>query len=225
MDNDVKLYRPARVENRVSAPFSESPLSAPPYDEEDARVIRGYAAVFNRDSELMAVAMDNKLVLFTERIAPGAFSQALNNSDVRALFNHDPSFILGRKDAGTLFLEEDNIGLRYIVKLPDTFLGDVVYNGVKRGDITQSSFSFTVEEEEWLEPAEIGRPWTRTIKKIERLYDVSPVTFPAYPDTTAASRSLMEVIGSGANGVSTLKQAEAMLLLRYRFFLTLEKAS
>ena len=142
--------------------------------------IEGYAAVFNKDSENMG---------FIERIAPGAFKNALKTSDVRALFNHDSNIILGRKSAGTLELKEDKKGLFMSVTPPDTQLvRDMVLTPIERGDITQQSFGFNIKSDEWKD-LDKDVP-TRTIMEVNELYDVSPVTFPAYPDTEVALRSL-----------------------------------
>jgi len=142
--------------------------------------IEGYAAVFNKDSEDMG---------FIERLAPGAFKNALKTSDVRALFNHDSNIILGRTSAGTLELKEDKKGLLMTVTPPDTqLIRDMVLSPIERGDITQQSFGFTVKADEWRD-IDKDTP-VRTITEVKELFDVSPVTFPAYPDTTVALRSL-----------------------------------
>ena len=149
--------------------------------EKESRKIVGYAAVFNKDSE--------DLGGFVERIAPGAFTEAIGTSDVRALFNHDQNLILARNTSGTLELIEDETGLRYEFDAPDTTFGNDLLEMIKRGDVNQSSFGFTVKSETW---EERNNYVYRTINKVERLYDVSPVTFPAYPDASVAVRSMKE---------------------------------
>ena len=142
--------------------------------------IEGYAAVFDKDSEYMG---------FIERIAPGAFKGALKVSDARALFNHDSNIVLGRQSSGTLRLVEDKTGLHMSVDPPDTQLvRDMVMTPIERGDVTEQSFGFSIEADEW-KNLDKDVP-IRTITKIERIYDVSPVTFPAYPDTNVALRSM-----------------------------------
>ncbi len=148
-------------------------------DREEKPIISGYAAVFNSESE--------DLGGFTEFIEPGAFKEALKTSDTRALFNHDSNFVLGRESAGTLSLKEDSTGLHMDITPPDTQFARDLMVSIERGDINQQSFGFTVETDEWTEK---DKKVTRTIKKVGRLYDVSPVTYPAYPDTTVAVRSL-----------------------------------
>ena len=147
--------------------------------EENKRTVEGYAAVFEKQSE--------DLGGFRETIQRGAFKDAIANSDVRALFNHDANMILARNTSGTLRLEEDNIGLKYSFEAPQTQMGNDLLEMIKRGDINQSSFGFTVEEDSWDDDAGY---MVRTIKKIKRLFDVSAVTYPAYPDASVALRSM-----------------------------------
>ena len=146
---------------------------------EESRKVVGYAAVYDSDSEEMWG--------FRERIAPGAFENALGD-DVRALFNHDANMLLARTKSGTLKLSSDEKGLKYEFEAPKTTAGNDLLEMLKRGDVSQSSFAFTVDEERWDEKT--GQKPLRTIVKVKRLYDVSPVTYPAYPDTTVAARSL-----------------------------------
>jgi len=141
--------------------------------------LRGYAAKFE--------VMSEPMYGFRETIARGAFADVLAD-DVRALFNHDPNQVLGRSVAGTLRVAQDDTGLYYEVDLPDTQAARDLLTSVKRGDVSQSSFAFTVDKDEWREDDE-GRV-IRTIEKVKRLYDVSPVTYPAYPDATVGMRSL-----------------------------------
>lgn len=142
--------------------------------------IEGYAAIFNSDSEDMG---------FVERIKPGAFKGALKISDARALFNHDANYILGRQSNNTLKLKEDKKGLFMSVQPPDTQLvRDMILTPIERGDINQQSFGFTIEADSW-DGLDTDKP-TRTIEKVRELFDVSPVTFPAYQDTDVALRSL-----------------------------------
>ena len=140
--------------------------------------LAGYAAKFDVLSELMWY--------FQETIAAGAFDDVMRD-DVRCLFNHDPNLILGRTLSGTLRLSLDATGLLYEVDLPDTEMARSVAEAVERGDVTQSSFAFIVKEATWTERQD--GTWLRTITKLTRLYDVSPVTYPGYPDATVGMRS------------------------------------
>ncbi|MTI12046.1 HK97 family phage prohead protease [Sansalvadorimonas verongulae] len=172
----------------------------------DTPKIDGYGAVFNSRSE--------NLGGFREIIMPGAFDSVLDD-DVRALFNHDPNFVLGRSSAGTLELSTDDKGLRYLIDAPNTqTIRDLVLEPMKRGDISQSSFAFRVARngEEW-EEDEDG-VIVRTIHKMQRLFDVSPVTYPAYTDAGAATRSLKAWQEAREQGV--LKQAISQRQARER---------
>jgi len=149
--------------------------------------IRGYAAVFNSFSE--------DLGGFREIIRPGAFKNAISSGqDTRGLFNHDPNIVLGRTTAGTLRLSEDKRGLRYEIDVPDTQQARDLVTLLKRGDVSGSSFSFTIAPggEAWRTE---GEQMIREITNIGTLYDVSAVTFPAYGATVseAARRSLEEL--------------------------------
>lgn len=155
----------------------------------NAMAIRGYAALFESLSE--------NLGGFREQILPGAFSDVLEN-DVRALMNHDENIVLGRTTSKTLSISQDAHGLFYEVDLPDTQAARDLLTLIKRGDVTQSSFAFSVAAggDSWAEDDE-GRI-VRTITKVGRLFDVSPVTYPAYPDTTVGARGLEEFKKSAA---------------------------
>jgi HK97 family phage prohead protease len=145
-------------------------------------VVRGYAAKFDSLSE--------NLGGFREIIAPGAFDAVLKD-DVRALINHDSSLILGRTTAGTLRIGVDDTGLWYEYDSPDTTYARDLLVSMERGDVDQSSFQFGVEKDEWRDSGE--GYLKRTITKVSRLLDVSPVTYPAYKSTTVSKRALDEV--------------------------------
>jgi len=151
---------------------------APEAEGETRPHIVGHAAVFNSLSEI--------LWGFREMIAPGAFKDAIEKSDVRALLNHDPSFVLGRRKSGTLNLWEDERGLAIDIDPPDTQWANDLLVTIGRGDIDQMSFGFTVGEDCW---EEIEGETRRTILRVDELFDVSPVTFPAYPETDTALRA------------------------------------
>lgn len=141
--------------------------------------IRGYAAVFGKLSEPM--------MGFREKIAPGAFKKTLKEADVRALFNHDPNIVLGRSSSGTLELREDDQGLWMEIDPPDTAQGRDVMKLVERGDVDQASFAFRVIKDTW--ENERGKTPIRTLEEVQ-LFDVSPVTYPAYPQTSVDVRSV-----------------------------------
>jgi HK97 family phage prohead protease len=171
----------SNIERRI---FDSGALEIRAAGEDTAPVIRGYAAKFNTKSSLMYD--------FYEQISPGAFDDVLAD-DVRALFNHDPNHILGRSNAGTLKIWQDETGLGYEVTLPDTQAARDLQVSIQRGDVNQSSFAFTIADggQDWIDNGD--GTYTRIIKKMKRLYDVSPVTYPAYPDATVGMRSLEAV--------------------------------
>jgi HK97 family phage prohead protease len=155
---------------------------------DNTQTVVGYGAVFYR-----ATDPGTQYRLWEgvqERIAPGAFDRAIKEmDDARALFNHDPNMLLGRVSAKTMRLSVDSVGLRYEIDLPDTQVGRDTANLITRGDLSGSSFSFAVDAEAWhMEGEGDKRTEIRTINSV-RLYDVGPVTFPAYESTTTGMRS------------------------------------
>jgi HK97 family phage prohead protease len=151
----------------------------------EGMTLTGYAARFNQPSEPLP---------FVERIAPGAFKRSLRaKNDIKLLWNHDSSMVLGSTRAGTLRLFEDDMGLRVEAVLPDTTAGRDAKVLIQRGDVTGFSFGFTV-------PAN-GDSWNtdgteRTLKSVRLLEVSTGVAFPAYPSTngTAMVRSLEDVV-------------------------------
>jgi HK97 family phage prohead protease len=161
-----------------------------PSQTEDKKVgsIEGYAAVFNSAYE---VRFDN--YVFREVIKPGAFARALKEKqDVRCLVNHDDNQVLGRTKSGTLELSQDSKGLKYsVTDLPDTTIARDLHTSVMRGDIDGCSFQFVVRKDKrGQEKLDDGSTiFTREIEDLD-LYDVGPVTFPAYESTSVEARSL-----------------------------------
>ena len=152
-------------------------------DEPESRHIEGYGSVFNERS------LD--LGGFVEMIAPGAFDGVIERSDVKCYLDHNPEkgiLARSRNGKGSLSLVIDEKGLKYSFDAPKTNLGDEVVEGLKRGDYSQSSFAFTVDDEVWTKEADGS--YLRTITKIGGLYDVSIVANPAYEGTSVALRSL-----------------------------------
>lgn len=155
--------------------------------EDGKKKIVGYAARFNELSELLGG-------WFRERILPGAFDGVLERSDVRALFNHDSNIVLGRSKSGTLGLIVDEQGLFYEIDPPETRTAEEIIVSIERGDIDGSSFAFTPAETRWETLTENGRTVDiRNIVTFDLIYDVSPVTYPAYPTSSADMRSLEDI--------------------------------
>ena len=148
-------------------------------EDDDKPKIKGYAAVFDSLSE--------ELGFFKEKIEKGAFSRSIAQNDIRALWNHDDNYVLGRNKNGTLKLEEDDHGLRIEVEPPDTQWAKDCIKSLERGDVNQMSFGFFVRKDEWDE-SDPKNP-VRTLKEVE-LLEVSPVTFPAYPETSVTARAV-----------------------------------
>ena len=147
----------------------------------ESRVIEGYAAVFETPTD-----MGNYL----EEIASGAFDDA-DDKDVVALFNHDANYPLARTSNGTLELSSDARGLFYRFEAPDTTFGNDLLKMVRSGLISQSSFAFTIRKDNWMQEA--GMKPKRRIEQVDMLFDVSPVTYPAYKETSVTARALQDI--------------------------------
>lgn len=152
----------------------------------DGRKISGTAVVFNQRSE--------NLGGYVEQIDPSAFDDC-DMSDVRCLFNHSDNHVLGRTASKTLTLSSDANGLGFECDPPDTSYARDLAACMDRGDIDQCSFSFSVPlgGADWSEDQSTGAT-VRTVKKISRLWDVSVVTFPAYPQTSSEIRSNADIL-------------------------------
>ena len=147
-------------------------------DDNDDLVLEGYFAVYGDIYNVWEGA--------TESIAPGAFSESISG-DVRALYNHDDSLILGRTSAGTLTLRDDSHGLWGSIKINRNDSDAMnAYERIKRGDVTGCSFGFNIESEETEYRDDGTVHWT--ITKVNPLYEVSPCVFPAYGATTVSAR-------------------------------------
>jgi HK97 family phage prohead protease len=146
-------------------------------DDGHAMRVKGHAAVFNEKSE--------EIFGFREIVLPGAFKNTIKNADVRALWNHDPNYVLGRNKNGTLMLREDKVGLVSEIDFPNTTFARDVFESIRRGDVDQMSFGFRTVTDSWR--MEKGQT-VRELIEVD-LFDVSPVTFPAYPQTDLAARA------------------------------------
>lgn len=147
-------------------------------DDGDDLIIEGYFAVFDSPYVLWDGA--------TEIVKPGAFAGCLSG-DIRALIDHDTRLVLGRTKAGTLTLREDARGLYGTIKINrDDADAMSLYARVQRGDVDQCSFGFDIEEETFVDLGGGQCRWE--INKVNPLYEVSVVTFPAYEETAVKAR-------------------------------------
>lgn len=185
--------------NQIERRFVSSAKVAVRAEETNGKKkMKGYGAVFydgTPDTEF--VLWDDQYGRAVERVLPGAFDGSLSRpDDVRALFNHDANQVLGRTAAGTMRLAIDSIGLQYEIDAADTAIARDVTAHIERGDVSGSSFSFSIPPK--------GQVWTSTTDETGRtnevreilaveLYDVGPVVFPAYDKTTAGIRAIGDV--------------------------------
>ncbi len=151
--------------------------------EENASIgFTGHASMFNKRAWI-----GPKKFGFWEEVHAGAFSKTIKESDVRMLMNHDPNYLLARNTSGTLRLVEDDRGLDVDADMAPTSYAQDLAIVMERGDLTQMSFSFLPIKEEW-SITDDGDD-VRSLVELS-LYDVSPVTFPAYTETDAALRAV-----------------------------------
>lgn len=151
-------------------------------DRADSPSIAGQAAIFD--------ALSEDLGGFREVVKPGAFTHTLReHPDVRAFFNHDSSRILGRVKAGTLTVEEDEVGLNFEIDPPAGPTGQDAVEAIRRGDVDQVSFGFIAINDRL-----IKLPDGQIVRELldVDLFEISPVVFPAYPQTSAEVRSSVE---------------------------------
>ena len=162
----------------TAAHYSKHDSTLETREENGERIIEGYAALYDNETNIGP---------FKESISRGAFENVLDN-DVRALINHDPSLVLGRTSSGTLELTTDDVGLKYRVKLGNQQYATDLYESIQRGDISQSSFAFTIKDQTWSEDRS-----SRSVDEVAQLLDVSPVTYPAYKEATVLAREEEQV--------------------------------
>jgi HK97 family phage prohead protease len=148
---------------------------------------------------------------FMEKIAPGAFAQTIIEDDIRALFNHDANYVVGRNTNGTLTLSEDGHGLRAVNVLEDTYIDEYLIKKIKRGDITGMSFGFVVPEggQEW-DMSDPSMPIRTLVRVI--LWDISPVAYPAYPQTEVGIKSAQDVYAEYRDKLSQNIEAKELIL-------------
>lgn len=184
-DGDMEPPELRAVEETIERRVAEGQMEVRA-GEDGAQTLVGYASVFGQISD--------DLGGFREIVEPGAFRDSIaNGADVRALWNHDSNLVLGRTRAGTLRLAEDEHGLRVEIDVPPAGWAQDMLVSVRRGDVSQMSFGFTVPDN--------GHTWGRLANggalrslRAVRLIDVSPVAFPAYPQTSLQVRSKAQAL-------------------------------
>ena len=155
-------------------------------DAESKKLV-GYVVQWNKESETLWGE-------YVERFAPNAFADSLKSGkDVRALFEHDHTKLLGRTSSGTLKLEEDSTGLRFELIPPDTQLGKDLLVSVERGDISGMSFGFRTIKNEWDFSVE---PNLRTVQQAE-LVEITVTSIPAYPDSSLEILKRSQAVAKG----------------------------
>lgn len=193
LSSAAKRYLP---EGRELRTVRDAELRAHDGDDDDGPSLAGHAAIFGEWANIGG--------WFLERIDPKAFNKTIKEADVRMLFNHNPDTVLARTKNETLALGTDDVGLTYRGELnTDDPQAMSVHAKVKRGDVDQSSFAFRVIKEEWVEADTDGDTKTlpkRTILEAQ-LFDVSPVTYPAYEGTDVGVRAAADL---ALNQVSVL---------------------
>lgn len=167
---------PAAVERR----YFNAKIELKATSDGKERVLTGYASVFNSRARWGG---------FEEMVAPGAFEKSIIEDDVRALWNHDPNYVLGRNKADTLDLWEDDHGLGVLIRPPDTQWARDLMTTIKRGDVSQMSIGFEVVKQQ-INWSEDEKEVDLRILQQVKLWDVSPVTFPFYTDTSIALRAI-----------------------------------
>jgi len=184
----------------------QTPVTLRNEDNEESRTIEGYALKFNTRSEPLA---DNYFIETLDR----SCLDDTDMSNVVVTFNHDQSNVLGRTGVN-LDLYVDDTGLRFKANLPNTTLANDVLENIRAGIVSQCSFAFTLSDDsnadEWKQVNDDGVQFERTIRKIDKLYDVSVVTTPAYSDTNVSvdARSMDKVKELQTDSLNSVREQQ-----------------
>lgn len=197
MKIETRIYDDRRAELRA-------------YKEKGANIIEGYAAKYNVESRHLYDNRNNRM--FTEIIEPGAFRNVLKD-DVYLTFNHSKDTILARTINNSLTLKEDSKGLFFRALLNNTTQANDVYEMVSRGDVTENSFGFFVNESDVKYERKNQQIPLRRISIIANLFDVSVVTKAAYPNTEVYARGLSEYLKKEFN--ETIIEPEEIDYVKY----------
>lgn len=168
------------MERRISV----SPETRARVTNEETRTIRGYGIVFNKES----VDLRANGRVFREVIRPEAV-RGVNLNNILSMHNHRSERLLGTTASGTMRTGVDSVGVWYEVDLPNAPTGHDVLESVRRGDTPGSSFQFDIRSD--------GDKWSmregkafREVTQFNGVYEMGPVSEPAYPDTSISARSL-----------------------------------
>ncbi len=177
--------------------MSQSRLSVEIRSEITGNKLTGLAAVFGSYADIGT---------YLETLAPSAFDAVLADpaTDVRAYYQHDSAMLLGRQSSGTLRLSADTHGLAFELDLPNTTYANDLRELASRGDLTGMSFGFIAGQEEW---GTVGNRDVRTHVSVARLIEISPVSLPAYADTSVQLRSLTEITTPAIDGRTQMFRA------------------
>ncbi len=199
-DNDQRLaiceteWKNKRAE---ASPFIERryiPAETEFRFDEKRNKLQGYGVIFNEWANIGG---------FKERVSPGTFTRSIKNNDIRALYNHEANYVLGRskaKPAPTLRLSEDSHGIEFDIDLPDTTFAKDLRVSIDRGDVSQCSFSFNVVRggEVW------EKNYTERTLTEAKMFDIGPVTFAAYEKTEVKLRSAIIDLGIDYNELNLI---------------------
>jgi len=203
---ELRKYNDSKIEIRAADPNSTVM----------SKIIEGYAVKYNMASEVMSDYWGDK---FIEEFARGAFDESLRSQTQKCLWNHKSEYPLGSIRANTLMIQSDEVGLYYEDDVPDNSWGNDALESIRRGDVDGSSFLFRALDDQWslivIDDEEI---YKRTILKAD-LYEISPTTFPAYPDSEVNARSFRESGGKEVNlklvTIDKSEQRRRLLLKTY----------
>lgn len=182
----------SKMDQREERRYTAGEVRLAEKDRGGGQMVAGYAARFGE--------LSDDLGGFYEIIEPGFFDGVLDD-DVRALWQHDARYVFGRTKARTLILRADEQGLWYAADPPQAGWAQDALESIRRGDVTQSSFGFSVAEDAWEKLAD--GTVVRRLVRASALYDVSPVTFPAYPTTSATARDKAAALRAQAAAETT----------------------
>lgn len=188
----------AKKPERMTCFFGKAGSEVFAVSEGEKTIIRGYAAKFNAFSE--------DLGGFRTVIAPGTFDRVLPLADCRLLINHDANLLMGRTLSGTLKLSVDDVGLAFEGVPPPTDLAAHHVESIRRGDMDGSSFTCDIDIDEW---DWSGETPIRTVKSVSALYDVGPVTFPAFVSTSVSASASYALESARREQAEHLERIEA----------------